>query len=91
MRSPWRWLADWALDGVDWSHVGRQNWVMRGGEELQGVRVIAGSFQVSRQLLGPWGGSARMWPSLDEIMMNQLSAAYRSHMEAQADKPWFLR
>jgi hypothetical protein len=69
----WRRLADWALEEVDWSHVGHMSWVMTipvhddGRSLIVQVGYVTMSTQLWRSTNGGWL-HARRWPSLWEMM-----------------------
>jgi hypothetical protein len=84
VRSPWRKLADWCLDGIDWADIFRVRFVMRGGEPAPpGVTTVAAYITVSPTLFGVPGwrsGAAREWPpvrTIDEIIAEELALGFR--------------
>ena len=82
MKTIWSKLADWCLKEVNWHDAFRIPFVMRGPAIYDSLTVIAGSFQVSTQLLADPGwpsATARAWPSLQEIINREMSRMVGSY------------
>lgn len=77
----WRRLADWVLQDVDWSQIGRQNWVMTWPpfDDPRNVKTVTGEVSIStslwRQHNGGWL-NARPSPSIDDLILQDLAAGF---------------
>ena len=80
----WKRVVDWCVPSSALQDIGRVRWRIEDGPQRRAaVQTIAASFQISTQLLNSWDtwmgprNIWKRWPSLDEIIFNDLQAQYK--------------